>query len=77
MTPLQILRSMLKDGVMLTLSHRVDGYRVEVTETDAAGQTLQWVVVHPRLEQALFQMVERAEVSKVAVHAGQEGVASR
>ena len=58
MTALQILRSILKDGATLTLCKRADGYHIEVTETDDAGQTLRRAVVHPRLEQALFLVVE-------------------
>lgn len=58
MTALQILRSTLTDGATLTLSKREDGYHIEVTETDDAGQTLRREVVHPRLEQALFAVVE-------------------
>ncbi len=58
MTALQILRSTLKDGVTLTLSKRADGYHIKVMATDGAGQTLRRAVVHPRLEQALFLVVE-------------------
>ena len=61
MTALQILRSILKDGATLTLCKRADGYHVEVTETDDAGQTLRRAVVHPRLEQALFQILQYSE----------------
>ena len=62
MTALQILRSTLTDGATLTLSKREDGYHIEVTETDDAGQTLRREVVHARLEQALFLVVEREKV---------------
>jgi len=58
MTALQILRSTLTDGATLTLSKREDGYHIEVAETDEAGQTLRREVVHARLEQALFAVVE-------------------
>ena len=61
MTALQILRSILKDGVSLTLCKRADGYHIEVTEMDDVGQTLRRAVVHPRLEQALFQILQQSE----------------
>ena len=62
MTALQILRSTLKDGVTLTLARREDGYHIEVTATDGDGRTVRREVVHPRLEQALFLVVEREKV---------------
>ena len=61
MTALQILRSILKDGVSLTLCKRADGYNIEVTKLDDAGQALRRAVVHPRLEQALFQILQQSE----------------
>ncbi len=61
MTALQILRSTLKDGVTLTIARRADGYHIEVTATDDAGQTLRRAVVHSRLEQALFQILQHSE----------------
>ena len=62
MTALQILRSTLKDGATLTLSRREDGYHIVVTATDGAGRTVRREVVHARLEQALFLVVEREKV---------------
>ena len=62
MTALQILRSTLKDGATLTLSKRADGYHIEVTATDGSGRTMRRAVVHSRLEQALFLVVEREKV---------------
>ena len=58
MTALQILRSTLKDGATLTIARREDGYHIEVTATDGDGHTVRREVVHPRLEQALFLVVE-------------------
>lgn len=62
MTALQILRSILQDGDSLTLCKRADGYHIEVTETDDAGQSLRRAVVHARLEQALFQILQQSVV---------------
>ncbi len=70
MTPLQILSSTLTDGATLTLSKRADGYHIEVIATDDAGQPVRREVVHPRLEQALFLVMERAEVDGEAVKTG-------
>jgi len=64
MTPLQILRSTLKDGATLTLSKRADGYHIEVVATDGEGRTVRRKVVHARLEQALFLVVERERVEE-------------
>jgi len=69
MTPLQILRTAVADGATLTLSKRADGYHIEVTGTDGAGRTVRREVVHPRLEQVLFLVVEREKVDG-EVHAG-------
>lgn len=70
MTAPQILRSTLTDGATLTLSKREDGYHIEVTETDDARQVLRREVVHARLEQAQFMVVERGTVDGAAVRAG-------
>ena len=70
MTALQILRSTLKDGATLTLSKRADGYHIEVTATDGDERTVRREVVHPRLEQALFLVVERGNVDEVSGRTG-------
>ena len=70
MTALQILRSTLKDGATLTLSKRADGNHIAVTATNGSGQTVRRSVVHSRLEQALFLVVERETVEGMAVRAG-------
>jgi len=62
MTPLQILRSAVADGATLTLSKRADGYHIEMLETDGSGRMICREVVHSRLEQALFLVVEREKV---------------
>ena len=67
MTPLQILRSAVADGATLTIARRADGYHVVVTATDGAGRTVRREVVHARLEQALFLVVEGANVGEVSV----------
>ena len=62
MTPLQILRTAVADGATLTLCKRADGYHIEVTATDGEGSTVRREVVHARLEQALFLVVEREKM---------------
>lgn len=62
MTALQTLRSTLKDGATLTLAKRADGYHIGVAATDGSGRMVRREVVHPRLEQALFLVMERAGV---------------
>ena len=64
MTPLQILRTAVADGATLTLSKRSDGYHIEVVATDGEGRTMRREVVHARLEQALFLVVEREGVEE-------------
>jgi len=70
MTPLQILRSTLISGATLTLSKHSDGYHIEVTAMDADGQLERRKIVHPRLEQALFLVVDRAEMDRLTESAG-------
>lgn len=70
MTALQILRSTLKDGATLTLCKREGGYFIEVAAMDAEGRMMRREVVHPRLEQALFLVMERAEVDGAAGRTG-------
>ena len=70
MTPLQILRTTVMDGTTLTLYRRADGYHIELKGMNAAGQTTCCEVVHPRLEQALFAMVERMSVGREMLRAG-------
>jgi len=66
MTPLQILRSAVADDATLTiarlLTRHADGYHVVVTATDGAERTVRREVVHARLEQALFLVVEGERV---------------
>jgi len=64
MTPLQILRTAVADGATLTIARREDGYHVVVTATDGTGRTVRREVVHERLEQALFLVVERERVDE-------------
>ncbi|MCB0054158.1 MAG: hypothetical protein KDE24_31950 [Caldilinea sp.] len=66
MTPLQILRTAVADGAMLTIIKREDGYHVAVTATDGAGGTARREVAHARLEQALFLVVKGEAVGEVA-----------
>ena len=66
MTALQILLSTLKDGGTLTISRSEDGYHIVVTATDGNGRTVQREVVHARLEQALFLVVEGERVDGTA-----------
>jgi len=58
MTSLQILRAAMADGATLTTVWREDGYHVAVTATDGDGRAVRREVVHARLEQALFAVVE-------------------
>ena len=70
MTPLQILRTAVADGATLTIARRADGYHVAVTATDGTERTVRSEVVHARLEQALFLVVERGNVDEVSGRTG-------
>ncbi len=64
MTLLQILSTDVADGAMLTIFRKEDGYHVVVTATDVEGRTVRRAVVHARLEQALFLVMERERVEE-------------
>ncbi len=70
MTPLQILRTAVADGATLTISKRADGYHIVVTATDGDERTVRREVVHPRLEQALFLVIEGETVEGTAMRTG-------
>jgi len=63
MTPLQILRSSLMNGAILTLYRSEDGYHIDLKVTDAAGQATCCEIVNRQLDQAIFTVMEHMTVS--------------
>ena len=61
MTPLQILRHVLKDrGVTLTLFY-LGGYHIAVDDVTEAGEPVRWVIEGERLDQAIQQLLQDGE----------------
>ncbi len=63
MTPLQILRSSLMNGAILTLYRSEDGYHIDLKVTDTAGQATCCEIVNRQLDQAIFTVMEHMTVS--------------